>query len=162
MVAEENDRGILGNVCKIADKLLHRLVRAAHERQVGVDLLIPARVLAGQADLLLKGRISLALIAAMVLHGDVEQEERLSLRLVLVQLDDLLIACAVAHAAADALDIAREAVLVALLVEAERLIDLRAVPRGRQIRVHRDRLVILRLQSADKARHLALDVHLIR
>lgn len=66
MVSEENDRSILGNVCKIADKLLHRLVRAAHERKVGIDLLILALVLPCQVNFLLERRIALALVAAVV------------------------------------------------------------------------------------------------
>ena len=85
MVAEHDDDGRLGLLLEILDELTERLVGLVRKRQILLRLgILSRRILDGHF-----GRIILDRIRAVVLDGDVEQEKRRALLLVLELPDDL-------------------------------------------------------------------------
>ena len=161
MVAEEHDGGRLVHLGEVVDEFLHGIVAVPHERQVLVNRRVLVLLLAGEVDALVEVAVAVPVVAAVVLHRHVEHKQGSVLVLVLVQLENLLVACAVADIIAHAASIRRKIVLIILLVKAEEAVDVGAVPRGGQVRVNSRRLVAERIQTRGQIGHFALDEHLI-
>ena len=162
MVAEEHDCRRLIHLGEVADQLLHGVVAVPHERQVLVNRRILVLLLAGEVDALVEVTVAVPVVAAVVLHRYVEHEQRRVFPLVLVQLENLLVACAVADKIAHTTGVSGKIVLIILRFKAEEAVDVCAVPRGGQIGVNRRRLVAERIQTRGQIGHFALDEHLIR
>ena len=158
MVAEHDDDGRLGLLLEILDELAEGLVGLVRERQILLRLGELARCVLDR-DL---GWVILDRVRAVVLDGDVEEEERRALLLVLKLPDDLLEVRVIAHVAV-LLGLRNVHLLAALeRVEAEARIGRVALPRGLFARMECAGFVAVPLEQGRERVGGAEDVLLIR
>ena len=158
VVAEEDNHGGLVHLAIVVDELFQGVVRLAHERQVLLRIAAGTEHGALQSDG--AGQVVPALVvAAVVLHGDVEDEVLLPLPLLRDGLDGLEVA-GVGDIAADILRIGHVGV-EHLLVKAHVLVHQRPIPAGRQVGVEGGGVVAHGLGQGDQGRLVILDVELV-
>ena len=90
MVAEHDDHRRLVHLPEVGDQIFNGLIRQLQQRKILIRLAAVVALAGHVAFEILVG------IAAVILHGDVEQKQRFPFLLLLVEPDDLLIICLVA------------------------------------------------------------------
>ena len=129
VITEEYNRSRLIRIREILDQLPDRLITLPDKREILIHLRILPCKFTGQMNAFFKIRRVDRVISAVVLHGDIEQEQRFVRLFVFIQFNHLLIVCMVADIGADALHICREVSIIQLLIKSEILINLFPVPR---------------------------------